>query len=100
MSVSVRMILNLKFLRVNFRAKWTGLISLWTMHFCAQSNLDAFRMIPTQELVGRTNHQLVFILHGLHRKDVAKYSVVDVCIRCRGNFFTEPLRSNYKVMCM
>jgi hypothetical protein len=51
----------------------------------------------TQEDLGRTNCLLSLILHGSHRKRrVQQLFYCCVCIRDRGNVFTEPLPSNYR----
>jgi hypothetical protein len=48
-----------------------------------------------QEILVRTNCLFSLIRHGDHKKRrVQQFFYCQVCIRCSGNVFTEPLRSN------
>jgi hypothetical protein len=48
-----------------------------------------------KQVLGRTNRLLSLIWHRPHRKwRVQQFFYCCVCIRCRGNIFTEPLPSN------
>jgi hypothetical protein len=47
-----------------------------------------------QEVLGRTNRLLSLILHGPHWKRRVQQFCCCLCIRYRGNVFTEPLLRN------
>jgi hypothetical protein len=52
-----------------------------------------------QEVLGRTNRILSLMRHGAHRKRRAQqFFYCCVCIRWRGNVFTEPLPSNNRTI--
>jgi hypothetical protein len=49
-----------------------------------------------QEVLGRTNHILTLIRHGLHWKRCVQQFYYCMCIRYHGNVFIEPLPRNDK----